>query len=111
LVEAGEKVYNLYCSTCHQRDGRGDGNRFPPISESKMVNGRNKALIELILRGMDGPVIIQGLAYNGVMPAHDFLSNAEVAALLTFVRKNFGNNSQSISANEVEKVRKDLSTN
>jgi glucose/arabinose dehydrogenase/mono/diheme cytochrome c family protein len=111
LVEAGEKVYYLYCSTCHQRDGRGDGNRFPPISESKMVNGRNKALIELILKGMDGPVIIQGLAYNGVMPAHDFLSNTEVAALLTFVRKNFGNNSQSISANEVEKVRKDLSTN
>lgn len=111
MVEAGEKVYNLYCSTCHQRDGRGDGNRFPPISESKMVNGRNKALIELILKGMEGPVIIQGLAYNGVMPAHDFLSDAEVSALLTFIRKNFGNNSQSISPKEVEKVRGELKIN
>ena len=108
LVEAGEKIYNLYCSSCHQRDGKGDGNRFPPINGSKVINGRNKALIELVLKGMEGPVIIQDLAYNGVMPAHDFLSNTEISSLLTYIRKNFGNDAQSISALEVEKVRREL---
>ncbi|WP_304517540.1 c-type cytochrome [Cecembia rubra] len=108
MVEAGEKIYNLYCSTCHQKDGKGDGNRFPPITESKMVNGRSKTLIELILKGMEGPVTIQGLAYNSVMPAHDFLNNAEISSLLTYIRKNFGNDSPSISALEVGKVREEL---
>lgn len=108
MVEAGEKIYNLYCSTCHQKDGKGDGNRFPPITESKMVMGRSKSLIELILKGMEGPVTIQGLAYNGVMPAHDYLSNTEISALLTYIRKNFGNDTPSISALEVGKVREEL---
>jgi len=108
MVEAGEKIYNLYCGTCHQRDGKGDGNRFPPISNSKTVKGRNKALIELMLKGLEGSITVNGLAYNGVMPAHDFLSDAEISAVLTYIRKNFGNDSQSISAVEVSKVREEL---
>jgi glucose/arabinose dehydrogenase len=108
LIEAGAQVYNLYCGTCHQRDGKGDGNRFPPITNSKVINGKSRPLIELILNGLEGNWIVDGVAYNGVMPSHSFLSNAEISSVLTYIRKNFGNSSPSISAIEVGNVRKQL---
>lgn len=105
LIEAGAQVYNLYCGTCHQRDGKGDGNRFPPITNSQVINGKSRPLIELILKGLEGNWIVDGVAYNGVMPSHSFLSNSEISSVLTYIRKNFGNNSPSISAIEVGNVR------
>lgn len=108
MIEAGAQVYNLYCGTCHQRDGKGDGNRFPPITNSQVINGKSRPLIELILKGLEGNWIVDGVAYNGVMPSHSFLSNAEISSVLTYIRKNFGNNSPSISAIEVGNVRKQL---
>jgi glucose/arabinose dehydrogenase/mono/diheme cytochrome c family protein len=106
MIEIGAQVYNLYCGTCHQRDGKGDGNRFPPIHNSQVVNGKNRPLIELILKGLEGSITVKGVAYNGVMPSHSFLSNNEISAVLTYIRKNFGNDSPSISAYEVGTVRK-----
>ncbi|RPA67097.1 cytochrome C [Cyclobacteriaceae bacterium YHN15] len=106
MIESGAQVYNLYCGTCHQRDGKGDGNRFPPIHNSQVVNGKNRPLIELILKGLEGSITVKGVAYNGVMPSHSFLSNNEISAVLTYIRKNFGNDSPSISAYEVGTVRK-----
>ncbi|WP_373520972.1 PQQ-dependent sugar dehydrogenase [Aquiflexum sp.] len=105
MIESGAQVYNLYCGTCHQRDGKGDGNRFPPIHNSQVINGRTRPLIELILNGLEGPIVVEGVAYNGVMPSHSFLSNTEIASVLTYIRKNFGNDSPNISAIEVGKVR------
>lgn len=106
MIESGAQVYNLYCGTCHQRDGKGDGNRFPPIHNSQVINGRNTPLIELMLNGLEGPIIVDGVAYNGVMPSHSFLGNAEISSVLTYIRKNFGNDAPSISPIEVSTVRK-----
>ena len=108
MMETGSQVYNLHCGTCHQRDGKGDGSRFPPINNSRVVNGKNKPLIELILKGLEGTVTVNGVAYNGVMPSHSFLTDAEISSVLTYVRRNFGNDSPSISAIEVGNVRKQL---
>ena len=108
MMETGSQVYNLHCGTCHQRDGKGDGSRFPPINNSRVVNGKNKPLIELILNGLEGTVTVNGVAYNGVMPSHSFLTDAEISSVLTYVRRNFGNDSPSISAIEVGSVRKQI---
>ena len=106
MIESGAQVYHLYCGTCHQRDGKGDGNRFPPIHNSQVINGSNRPLIELMLNGLEGSITVNGVAYNGVMPSHSFLSNAEISSVLTYIRKNFGNDSPSISPIEVGTVRK-----
>ena len=108
MIETGSQVYNLHCGTCHQRDGEGDGSRFPPINNSRVVNGKNRPLIELILKGLEGAITVNGVAYNGVMPSHSFLSDAEISSVLTYIRRNFGNDSPSISAIEVGNVRKQL---
>ncbi|MCH6236685.1 c-type cytochrome [Cognataquiflexum rubidum] len=108
MIENGSQVYNLHCGTCHQRDGKGDGSRFPPINNSRVVNGKNQPLIELILKGLEGSITVNGVAYNGVMPSHSFLSDAEISSVLTYIRRNFGNDSPSISAIEVGNVRKQI---
>lgn len=108
LIESGGKIYNLYCSTCHQRDGKGDGTRFPPLAGTDWVTGDKKRLIELVLNGMEGPIIVNEVAYNQIMPAHNFLSDEDVSSVLTYIRKSFGNNANSVSAAEVSRIRKEL---
>lgn len=104
IVESGAKVYNIYCRTCHQKDGKGDGNRFPPLT-SERITGDKKPLIEILLQGLDDPITVEGVAYHGVMPAHAFLDDSDISVVLTYIRKNFGNNALSISPEEVGAVR------
>ncbi|WP_339924067.1 c-type cytochrome [uncultured Cyclobacterium sp.] len=108
LLEVGAQTYNVYCATCHQSNGLGDGTRFPPLAGTKWVRGNKKELINVILQGLEGQIEVDGVPYNGIMPAHSFLSDAEVAGVLTYIRKSFGNNSSSISAIEVANARKEI---
>jgi glucose/arabinose dehydrogenase len=108
LLEVGAQTYNVYCATCHQTNGMGDGTRFPPLAGTKWVVGRKKQLITVLLGGLEGQIEVNGVPYNGIMPAHSFLSDAEIAGVLTYIRKSFGNNSSSISAVEVGNVRKEM---
>lgn len=104
---AAAKVYTTYCAACHQRDGKGDGNRFPPLAGSEWVNGDKSKLISVILNGLQGPVQVKGLPYNEVMPAHgSFLKDDEIAQVVTYIKSNFGNTAGTVTAAEVAEVRK-----
>lgn len=107
-IAAGEQLYNTYCATCHLNDGNGDGNRYPPITASEWVSGNPRKLVELVLKGLSGPVEVKGKSYNGVMPAHDFLSDEQVAQILTYIRMGFKNNSSPIVGKDVKRVREML---
>jgi glucose/arabinose dehydrogenase/mono/diheme cytochrome c family protein len=100
-------VYNTYCAACHQHDGKGDGNRFPPLGQSEWVNYNTKRLIKVVLDGMKGPIQVKGLSYNEVMPAHgSVLSDDQVAEVLTYIKSNFLNTPEIVTAEEVSEVRK-----
>ncbi|MGK7394070.1 MAG: c-type cytochrome [Candidatus Cyclobacteriaceae bacterium M3_2C_046] len=104
-VHPGLDIYNKYCIVCHQSDGNGVPGLYPPITETEMVNGDKTELINIILNGMSGPVEVKGEPYNNIMPAQDFLSDQEIADVLTYIRSNFGNNSAAVTAQEVAQVR------
>lgn len=104
----GSKVYAVYCAACHQRNGRGDSQRFPPLAESEWVLGDKTRLIEVLLKGLEGPIEVKGQSYNNVMPQHDFLKDEDIAEVLTFVRQSFGNSASAISVDEVKTVRKSI---
>lgn len=105
VLAAGEQAYKLYCGACHQGDGKGDGSRFPPLAGSERVTGDKRKLIEVILKGLSGPLTVKGIEYNGVMPAHDFLKNEEIALILTYIRKSFGNDASGVGVGEVIRVK------
>ncbi len=100
-------VYATYCVACHQADGKGDGNRFPPLAQSEWVNYNTNRLINVILNGLKGPVQVKGLPYNEVMPGHgSFLSDAQVAEVLTYIKSNFNNLPEIVTPAQVAAVRK-----
>ncbi|MEJ7779673.1 MAG: c-type cytochrome [Daejeonella sp.] len=105
---AASAVYTMYCAACHQRDGKGDGGRFPPLAESEWVNGDRKRLISIVINGLSGPITVRGLPYSETMPAHgSFLSDDQVAEVLTYIRKSWGNTSDAITKEEVTTMRKE----
>lgn len=105
MLAGGGHVYTTYCAACHQYNGQGDGSRFPPVANSDWVNGNKQRLIQVLLKGLNQPIQVNGVAYNNVMPAHNFLKDAEISAVLSYVRRTFNNNLDSITPAEVTQVR------
>lgn len=107
VAAGGEKIYYQYCSACHQLNGKGASGRFPPIVGTDWVTGDKQRLIKVLLNGMEGSLEIDGEVYNGVMPQHSFLSDTEIAEVLTYIRSNFGNTANAVAKVEVEKIRQE----
>lgn len=108
VVAGGEKVYMMYCGTCHQRNGLGASGRFPTLSKTEWVTGDKRKLIGVVLNGLEGQIDVNGEPFEGVMPQHSFLNDDEIANVLTYVRQNFGNKASAVSAAEVNEIRKTL---
>ncbi len=102
---SGRVYYNSYCAACHQGDGKGDNNRFPPLQESEWVSGDEDRLIDVVLNGLQGDITVQGKTYNGLMPPNNHLSDHAIASILTYIRKRFGNEAAPVSALKVAEVR------
>jgi mono/diheme cytochrome c family protein len=105
IADEGRKIYNTYCISCHQEDGSGDGNRYPPLAKSDWVRGDVNRLIMVLLEGLAGPITVNGDPYDDMMPKQDFLSNDEIAKVLSYIRLNFDNNSSAIHSSEVARLR------
>lgn len=105
---SGQLVYQTYCRACHQKDGKGDGIRFPPLAESEWVTASKDTLIGVLLNGLDKPITVAGKNYHGVMPQFSFLSDKQLSELLTYIRTNFSNHADSISIEEVSDAREKL---
>lgn len=102
----GETLYYSYCGICHQQDGKGASGRYPPLAGADWVTGDKERLIGIVLNGLEGPIDVNGETYNNVMPQHSFLSDEDIAVVLTYVRQNFGNNADTVRVAEVAQVRK-----
>ena len=102
---AGSAVYSKNCVVCHQTDGGGVQNLNAPLVKTDFVLGSKNQLIDIILKGMKG-VDINGERYSNVMPSHSFLSDKQIADVLTYVRNSFGNSASAVTASEVATMRK-----
>ena len=110
LFKKGHEVYSRegHCITCHQPDGEGlPAAMFPPLSETKWVQGSEERLIKITLHGLLGPIEIKGKQYPGQVPMTAFkqLPDEELAAVLTYVRNTFGNSASIITPAKVKEVR------
>lgn len=102
---AGKKVYDTYCLPCHMANGLGAPGMNPPLAGTDYVLGDKERLIKVILNGLNEPIEINGEIYQNVMASHAFLSDQQIADVLTFVRQSFGNNASEITVSEVQSVR------
>ena len=120
LTGADAKAYKLgaevfhrdaHCVTCHQANGEGIVNIYPPLVDSPWVTGDEERLIKLTLHGLWGPITVKGVTYDpakGLPPMTAFkslLNDEEMAATLTFVRNSWGNKASVVSPERVKEVR------
>lgn len=104
----GEQVYVKHCLTCHQKDGSGVSSMYPPVVDNPRVKGEKERLIKIILEGQSGRIEVHGRYYNGVMPPFRNLSDKEIASVLTYMRRNFENDTTAITVEEVKAIRDTL---
>ncbi len=101
----GKMVYQKECLSCHQADAGGVPHLNPPLYESTNVVGDKKKIIAIVLNGMTDRVPIDGEYYSNNMAAHSYLTDQQIADVLTFVRSNLGNKASAVTPAEVKAVR------
>jgi mono/diheme cytochrome c family protein len=104
----GKLVYMQFCLPCHMAKGEGVPGLYPPLIQTEMIAGDEERLIEIVLKGLEGPFTVNGEYYNNVMTKLDFLTDQQVAEVLSYVRSNFGNTYASVSVEKVKEVRSKL---
>ena len=115
-MQKGKAIYmrDGYCGTCHQPDGKGlTASGFPPLALSKWVVGSEERLIKIVLKGIYGPIEVNGKKYPGQVPMTPYegmLDDEEVASVLTYIRNAFGNKAPAVTAQKVKQVRAAIKT-
>ena len=104
----GQRVYKNVCITCHMADGGGVPNMNPPLIKTEYVLGDKARLAHIVLAGLAEPLEIDGNDYKQHMPAQNYLTDQEVADVLTYVRNSFGNKASAVRVAEVKAVRDKL---
>ncbi len=99
LFENGRAAYNLTCAPCHQESGGGLAMLAPSLIGSPWLQRGEEALVRIVLHGKENPG--RGL----VMPPWKQLEDPQIAAILTYVRREFGNQSAIVTPERVTAIR------
>ncbi len=106
----GRQVYLATCVACHGSDGRGMKMLAPPLAGSDWVQGGEQRLARILLHGLSGPLTVSGKRYASPeiqpsMPPLAMLNNSDVAAVLTYIRREWGNTADPVAEKSVSRLR------
>jgi mono/diheme cytochrome c family protein len=104
-VSPGEEAFRKNCLTCHQADGSGVPDMYPPLHNADIVKGPPEGIIKAILFGLKGPTVINGTTYTQPMPAQNLLSDSTIAILVTYVKQKWDSTEVSVTPEDVRKIR------
>lgn len=87
-LSSGAEVYRAVCSSCHQPGGVGIEGQFPPLVDNPNVD--DAAYVEDVIRnGRTGEIVVNGVTYDGVMPAQSTLSDEDIADVIAYIQSGF----------------------
>lgn len=106
----GRQKFLTSCASCHGANGKGANRMGPPLVNSDWVLGNEKRLTLILLHGLEGPIEVDGKKYDApeilpVMPAHSTMDDASIAAILTYIRNEWGNQATPVSRRTVGGMR------
>ncbi|HEX6564150.1 MAG TPA: cytochrome c [Chthoniobacterales bacterium] len=103
----GKALFSQNCVTCHQATGQGLTGQYPPLAGSEIVLGEaTNRYIAIVLKGLQGPVTIKGETVNNSMQAWEGqYTDAQLSAILTYERSDWGNNAPPIPPEAIKQVR------
>ncbi|MBW7848538.1 MAG: nitrite reductase, copper-containing [Bacteroidales bacterium] len=100
-MEAGKRLYLQNCMACHMEQGTGISGTFPPLVNSDFLKARSDKGAGIIIRGLQGEIMVNGQKYNNIMPAVS-LNDDEIASILTYIHNEFNKENTLIKASEVK---------
>jgi mono/diheme cytochrome c family protein len=106
----GRQKYLVSCAGCHGSNGKGAARMGPPLAGSEWVLGEEVQLSLILLHGIEGPIEVAGKKYDApeilpVMPSHSTMTDADIAAVLTYIRNEWGNQAPPITGRTVSSTR------
>lgn len=102
----GGAIYIANCSSCHQADGKGVPDAFPPLAGDPTVTGDPAAVIVIVKDGLEGRLVVNGQAYSGIMPGwKGLLSDEQIADVITYIRSSWKNRAGGVSIADVHAVK------
>lgn len=104
-IEQGKAIYAKVCQACHQANGNGIPNTFPPLTKSDYIAKDLKKSIDGVVNGLTGEIEVNGAKYNQTMPKAD-LTDEEIASVFTYVLNEFDNGGGEVNAADVKALRK-----
>ncbi|MEO0454765.1 MAG: cytochrome c, partial [Verrucomicrobiota bacterium] len=111
LLKLGKRTYTTYCQSCHQGSGMGVAGVYPPLSGSEWVLDTTIRPTLIVLNGLQGPIQVKGNTYNQVMAQWgSALSDKEIAAVVSYIRNEWGNQATTIDADYVANIRDSYSS-
>lgn len=87
----GAALFAENCTSCHQEDAQGIEDTFPPLANNSDLFLARDFPIKVLLFGMSGSISVNGAAFEGEMPSFAHLSDRDIAAVIDYLRHNFGN--------------------
>ena len=103
-IAYGRHLFTSICAACHQPNGLGRPNMFPPLAGSDFLNADKSRAVNIVIFGRQGEVVVNGLKYNNNMPLFP-LTDEDIADVLTYVYNSFGNSGLEVSPAEVKEQR------
>jgi len=102
----GKQIYMGNCFACHLPSGEGIPGVFPPLAKSDYMMADRDRAIRIVMKGLNGPITVNGQAYNGVMPPQrDILTEEQMADVLTYVTNTWGNTAEAFTVDDVRRVK------
>lgn len=107
---AGAQVFAAHCVACHQAGGVGAPGLAPALAGAlaqRLGTPAGRRYVSgVLVSGLSGRIISQGQPFVGAMPTQQALSNAELAAVATYVARELnGLPDFSFAPEDVEKAR------
>ena len=94
------------CAACHQASGLGVPGAYPPLAGSEWLLNNPEVPIRIVLHGLQGPITVKNTSFNNAMtPFADQLSDAEIAAVISYERSSWGNSASKVTAEQVASIR------
>ena len=106
----GRILYKKHCIGCHQNDGDGMAQLIPPLAGADYLKNKEQVIC-VIRHGQQGPVTVNGIEYNGNMPASPQLRPLEVAEIATYILNAWGNKGSFVHVQEAEAVLQNCKSN
>lgn len=100
----GQKIFTEKCLMCHQPNGTGVPQVYPPLVQSDWLKDKREAVVKVLCEGLSGPVDVAGQHFDNLMPAQ-ILDDQQVADVLTYAANSWGNENPAFTLDEVKDGR------